>query len=88
MFYPFDPKGTCFTQPLIDVRNITLENVTVHKSLLFPIIVRCNSTNPCSDINFIDVRADQWRIGKADKGYVCENVKGKQEGGHPRMECL
>lgn len=42
MLYPFDRKGTCETQPLIDVRNITLENITVHNSLLFPIIVRCN----------------------------------------------
>ena len=87
MLYPFDPKGTCQTQPLIDVRNITLKNVHIDNSLLFPIIVRCNATNPCTGINFNNVFINKWRIGNK-KGYVCENVKGTQEGGYPKLDCL
>ena len=88
MLYPFDPKGTCFTQPLIDVRNITLENITVHDSLLTPILLRCNISNPCSGILFKNVKADKWRIGDHKKGFICENVEGIQEGGFPRVDCL
>ena len=29
MLYPFDPKGTCSTQPLIDIRNITLVDIKI-----------------------------------------------------------
>lgn len=42
MLYPFDPRGTCATQPRISIRNIVLENIEVHNSLLFPIVLRCN----------------------------------------------
>lgn len=88
MLYPFDPRGTCQTQPRIDIRNVTLTNITVHRSLLFPIVLRCNETNPCTGINLLNVRVDSWIVGKKNKGYVCEHVKGAQEGGHPRVDCL
>lgn len=48
MIYPFDPKGTCSTQPRVTLKNITLEDVTIHKSLLYPVTIRCNVTNPCT----------------------------------------
>lgn len=54
------PLQSCQTQPLIDVRNITLKNVTSESGLLSPGIIRCNSTNPCEEINFIDVNIDGW----------------------------
>lgn len=76
MLYPYDPKGECKTQPLVTMRNITLDKVRIHKSLLFPIIIRCDVKNPCTDINFYDVQVDQWRIGNKDKGYVCEYASG------------
>ncbi len=64
MLYPFDPRGTCQTQPLIDIRNVTLTNIKVYNSLLFPIVLRCNETNPCTDINLNNVVVDHWHIGK------------------------
>lgn len=57
MTYPLQP---CETQPLIDVKNIMLRNVTSVGGLLSPGIIRCNSTNPCEDINFVDVNVDGW----------------------------
>lgn len=54
------PLQKCETQPNIDIRNITLKNVTSVGGLLSPGILRCNSTNPCTDINFIDVNLTGW----------------------------
>lgn len=71
MLYPFDPHGTCETQPRINISDVTLKNVKITDSLLFPIIMRCNKTNPCHDIVFDNVHVDKWKIGKKDKGYIC-----------------
>ena len=71
MLYPFDPRGTCETQPRINVTNIRLKDVSVTHSLLFPIVMRCNETNPCSNVTFENVQARGWLIGKKNKGYVC-----------------
>lgn len=57
MTYPLE---SCETQPLVDVRNITLKNVKSDGGFLPPGIVRCNATNPCQDINFEGVHLDGW----------------------------
>ena len=74
MFYPYDPKKQCGTQPRINVSNITLRNIKIHKSLLFPIVLRCNSTNPCKNITFDNVQVDKWVLYKK-KASVCENAE-------------
>lgn len=71
MLYPFDKHGTCTTQPRVTLRNITLDDISIHESLLYPVTIRCNVTNPCKDINFINVKTDGWRIGQKKNGYVC-----------------
>lgn len=88
MLYPFDPKGTCATQPRINITNIKLKNILVRNSLLFPIVMRCNETNPCRNVTFENVQARGWLIGKKSKGYVCENVEGNQFESYPRLDCL
>ena len=88
MLYPFDPKGTCGTQPRINITNVVLRNVNIEKSLLFPFIFRCNKTNPCRGITLDNVHAHKWRIGKKDKGYVCENVEMIQRDNYPKVECI
>ncbi len=55
MLYPLNP--VCPTQPLITVRNITLKNVHSYGGYIVG-IVRCNETNPCTGINFINVTHD------------------------------
>lgn len=52
MLYPFDRKGTCTTQPRVTLRNITLKNVMINNSFFFPVIIRCNETNPCTNFYF------------------------------------
>ena len=55
--YPFGP---CETQPRIDVRNITLRNIESHGGFLPPGVIRCNSTNPCHEINLDNVQIHGW----------------------------
>lgn len=76
MLYPFDKKGTCTTQPRVTFRNITLENIDIKNSLLYPVTIRCNVSNPCEHINFINVRTDKWDIGQKETGHVCEYASG------------
>jgi hypothetical protein len=88
MFYPFDPKGKCETQPRVNITNVKLKNIQIRNSLLFPIVLRCNETNPCKNIQFENVEARGWLIGKKNKGYVCENVLGSQINSYPKLDCL
>jgi len=88
MLYPFDKKGTCATQPRVTLRNITLDDIKIHKSFLYPYTIRCNVSNPCTEINFYDVQTDMWQIGRPDTGYVCEYAMGKTRGTTPKIHCL
>jgi hypothetical protein len=88
MLYPFDRKGTCETQPRVTLRNISLIDITIHKSLLYPITIRCNVTNPCTEINLINVQVDEWEIGEKIQGYVCEFASGVGKGNNPPIYCL
>eukprot|EP01116_Phalansterium_solitarium_P003427 TRINITY_DN14251_c0_g1_i1.p1 TRINITY_DN14251_c0_g1~~TRINITY_DN14251_c0_g1_i1.p1 ORF type:complete len:447 (+),score=149.96 TRINITY_DN14251_c0_g1_i1:347-1687(+) len=85
MFYPIDPN--CPTQPRVTVRNITLRNVTVHNSLLFPGILRCNETNPCTGIDFDGVTFADWVV-EPSQDYICENVQGQATASNPVPSCL
>lgn len=72
LLYPLVP---CDTQPLVDVKNITLRNIQSYGSLLPPGIIRCNSTNPCTGFVFENVKAHGWwRIFGLN--YIVENVEG------------
>lgn len=88
MLYPYDPKGTCRTQPRITMRNITLKNVMVNNSLFFPVVIRCNETNPCTGFNFENVTTDKWKIGKKNVGVVCEFAHGTQKSCSPKIFCF
>ena len=88
MFYPYDPKGQCSTQPLVDVSNIKLKDILIRNSLLFPIVLRCNEKNPCKNVTFENVQVKGWLIGKKDKGFVCENVEFTGTDSYPKVECV
>jgi hypothetical protein len=88
MIYPFDPKGRCSTQPLITMQNITLQNVSITDSLLYPVTIRCNVSNPCRWFRFENVTTDRWRIGRKDTGVVCEYATGEQRGCRPSIPCF
>lgn len=88
MLYPFDPKGTCTTQPRVTLRNITLKNVMVNNSLFFPVVIRCNETNPCKNFLFDNVTTDKWHVGQKKTGVVCEQTSGKQRLCNPKIYCL
>lgn len=88
MLYPFDRKGTCATQPRVTLRNVTLRNIRIHKSFLYPYTIRCNVSNPCTDINFHNVVTDSWQHGQPTRGYVCEYASGSSSGTSPPLHCL
>jgi hypothetical protein len=88
LLYPYDPHHTCSTQPLITISRVSLLNVSIHHSLLYPVIIRCNETNPCRQFRFENVRADRWDIGQHPAGMVCEHVQGSQVNTTPPVYCL
>jgi polygalacturonase len=64
MLYPFDPKGTCTTQPLVTLQNITLRNIAITDSWFYPVTIRCNVSNPCRHFVFENVTTDKWYVGQ------------------------
>ena len=57
MLYPLE---NCPTQPRIDVRNITLRDLKSTGGILPAGIIRCNETNPCTNINLESVNLTAW----------------------------
>lgn len=79
MLYPL--LTSCDTQPRITVRNITLKNIYSIGGYLVG-IVRCNATNPCTNINFENVRHDGF-FASQKNGFITENVYGTVINSHP-----
>ena len=50
--------------------------------------LRCNVSNPCTNINFKEVKTDGWRIGEKITGNVCEFASGSSVDTYPVMSCL
>ena len=73
MFYPLLP---CETNNLVGIKDVTLNNIQVHDSLLPPGIIRCNSTLPCTGFVFQNVKASGW-WNKLHLNYFTENVHGE-----------
>lgn len=81
MFYPLNKD--CPTQPRIDISDITLRNITSTGGYLPAGILRCNETNPCTNIVFenVDVRSSVWDT--LHESYITENVHGTATGSFP-----
>lgn len=58
MLYPLLNK--CDTQPRVTIRNITLRNIVIKDGIFPPGVIRCNSTNPCTDFTFENVTVTGW----------------------------
>lgn len=89
MFYPL---GGCETQPLIDMDNVVLRNITSTGGLLPPGIIRCNETNPCTGFEFTDVQVDGWWNSGIFRffhiGYISQHAYGTQSNSHPSPKLL
>jgi len=90
MLYPL--KKDCETQPLIDMDNIVLRNITSVGGLLPPGIIRCNETNPCTGFEFTDVQIDGWWNSGIFRffriGYISQFAHGNQTHSHPSPHLL
>jgi hypothetical protein len=78
MIYPIDPH--CETQPLIDIRNVTLRNITSTGGYLPAGIIRCNQSNPCTGFKFEDVSVKSFIWDTIGQGYISEYVEGETSG--------
>lgn len=89
MFYPL---GGCETQPLIDMDNVVLRNITSQGGLLPPGIIRCNETNACTGFEFTDVQVDGWWNQGVFRflriGYISQFAHGTQTRSHPNPHLL
>jgi hypothetical protein len=81
MIYPLNKD--CPTQPLIDISNITLRNIKSTGGLLPAGIIRCNKTNPCTNITFenVEVKSKFWDT--LGYGYITEYVEGESNNSFP-----
>lgn len=79
MLYPL--LKDCETQPRVTVRNITLKDVYSKGGYLVGII-RCNETNPCTGINFENVKHDGF-FKDFKNGYITEHAYGTAINSYP-----
>ena len=61
--------------PLVDLHNITIKDLNATGGLLPAGIVRCNESNPCTDINFQDVNMTAW-WDDMEWSFITEYVSG------------
>ena len=71
-------------QPLVNVTNIILQNVTSDGGWLNAGVLRCAASNPCRGFVFDNVTVKGW----ASSFYVCENVEGKVVSSTPYPSCI
>jgi hypothetical protein len=84
MIYPLN--SDCPTNPRVAMRDITFEHVTITNTLLSPGILRCNASNPCTNIVLRDVHVsgNDWPV----TGYICEHVQGTVVDSAPVPSCM
>ena len=71
-------------QPLVNVTNIYLQNVTSDNGLLNAGVIRCAESNPCKNITLDKVNVSGW----LSSFYFCENVEGKIINSIPKPACV
>lgn len=60
--------------PYVTIRNISIVNVKLTKSHSYPGIIRCNISNPCTNIIFKNTSIDTNRVLRNRKKYICSEV--------------
>ena len=71
-------------QPLVNVTNIYLQNVTSDGGWLNAGVIRCAESNPCRNITLDKVNVSGW----LSSFYFCENVEGKIINSIPKPACV
>ena len=71
-------------QPLVNITNILLQNVTSDSGWLNAGVLRCAESNPCRDITLDNVHVSGW----ASSFYVCENMIGTVTNSTPVPSCM
>ena len=71
-------------QPLVNVTNILLQNVTSDHGWLNAGVLRCAASNPCRGIALDNVHVSGW----ASTFYVCENTMGTVTNSTPVPSCM
>ena len=76
------PLGGCSTQPRIDISNITIRNLNSTGGFLPPGVIRCNETNPCTNLNFENVDIRGW-WEEMEWGFITEFAHGNSKNTFP-----
>ena len=71
-------------QPLVNVTNIHLRNVTSENGWLNAGVLRCAESNPCRGFTFDNVHVSGWD----SDFYVCENTQGTVTNSTPVPSCM
>ena len=71
-------------QPLVNVTNILLQNVTSDHGWLNAGVLRCAESNPCRGITLDSVHVSGW----ASSFYVCDNTMGTVINSTPVPSCM
>ena len=66
------------TNPYVTIRNISIVNVKLTKSHSYPGIIRCNISNPCTNITFKNTSIDTNRVLRNRKKYICSELGSVQ----------
>ena len=79
------------TNPFVTIRNISILDITVDKSYSYPGVIRCNVSNPCTNLIFknVSIRDKENRIGHKKNKYVCSeegSIQGSFKTSSPSLE--
>lgn len=80
------------TNPFVTIRNISIINIEVEQSYSYPGVIRCNISNPCTNIIFknVSIKDKKNRIGRDKKNkYICsekETIQGTYETSYPPLD--
>jgi polygalacturonase len=71
-------------QPLVNITNILLQNITSEKGWMNAGVLRCAESNPCRGFTLDGVHVSGW----ASSFYVCENTEGTVTDSTPVPSCM
>ena len=79
------------TNPFVTIRNISILDITVDKSFSYPGVIRCNISNPCTNLIFknVSIKYKKNRIGHKKNKYICSekgSIRGTFQSSTPSLD--
>ena len=79
------------TNPFVTIRNISILDITVDKSYSYPGVIRCNISNPCTNLIFknVSIKVKKNSIGHKKNKYICTekgSIRGTFQSSTPSLD--